>query len=371
MNYRDIAGIFAEIELKLIASLKRNLAPHKAWEKREGFVWTAWQAQKINNLEQFRRENKEIVDDYTNVIDQETEMMLREQFAEGEELKHNPPKPDSISEEHFFGVNESRLNKLIEDTLDREHNAQSAALRMMDDVYRQTIIKTHIAMGAGAVTLPQAVDIATKDFLRAGINCIEYANGRRVNIADYVQMALRTAATRSYLQGEAHKRDALGIDTVLVSQYGACSETCLPWQGRVYVDDVWGAWSGERSGDRGRSTNGKWYPLLSVAVKNGLFHPNCRHTVSTWYDGVSASPEPPDEKTVKENAKLEQRQRGLEREVRKWKRMEAGTQDPKTRALYRKRTREAQKDLRIFVAEHSDVLRREYWREKVYGETTR
>lgn len=57
-------------------------------------------------------------------------------------------------------------------------------------------------------------------------------------------MALRTAATKAYMQGEARKRDEMGIDTVLISQYGACSETCLPWQGRVYIDDVWGTlWS--------------------------------------------------------------------------------------------------------------------------------
>ena len=47
--------------------------------------------------------------------------------------------------------------------------------------------------------------MATEEFLRKGINCIEYKDGKRVNIADYVQMELRTAATRSYLQGEAKR----------------------------------------------------------------------------------------------------------------------------------------------------------------------
>ena len=41
------------------------------------------------------------------------------------------------------------------------------------------------------------------------------------------------------LLGEAQKCERMGIDTVLVSQYGACSDTCLPWQGLVYIDDVW------------------------------------------------------------------------------------------------------------------------------------
>lgn len=74
--------------------------------------------------------------------------------------------------------------------------------------------------------------MATEEFLRKGIDCIEYKDGKRVNIASYVQMALRTAATRSYLQGEAKGRDELGIDTVLVSQY---------WSMLQYVFAVAGA----------------------------------------------------------------------------------------------------------------------------------
>ena len=34
--------------------------------------------------------------------------------------------------------------------------------------------------------------MATEEFLRKGIDCIEYKDGKRVNIASYVQMALRT-----------------------------------------------------------------------------------------------------------------------------------------------------------------------------------
>ncbi|MBC8534139.1 phage minor capsid protein [Yeguia hominis] len=208
--------------------------------------------------------------------------------------------------------------------------------------------------------------MATEEFLRKGIDCIEYKDGKRVNIASYVQMALRTAATRSYLQGEAKGRDELGIDTVLVSQYGACSNTCLPWQGRVYIDNVWGSWNGEREGDRGKSRDGNWYVLLSVAVKNGLFHPNCRHTLSTWISGISTMPEPMDKDKIRKTAALEQKQRKLERDVRLWKRMEAGAVDPENQKQARDHRRTAQKKLREFIVAHDDVLRRDYWREKVY-----
>ena len=58
MTAREIAALFEDLELRLIASLKRNLARHKAEEKDEGFDWPAWQAEKLHSLQRFRRENK-------------------------------------------------------------------------------------------------------------------------------------------------------------------------------------------------------------------------------------------------------------------------------------------------------------------------
>lgn len=364
MTWREIAQLFERLELELVASLRRNLAAHRAWEEEEGFAWPAWQAEKLANIERFRRQNQAIMAEYTPQIDEETRRLLEEQFAEG---ARGPDAAGQPTEKNFFGVNPPRLESLIQDMRQVEQDVQSAALRLTDDVYRKTILRAETALAAGATTLPKAIDQAMEDFLAQGINCIEYKNGRRVNMADYAQMALRTAATRSYLQGEAARRAEQGVDTVLVSQYGACSKTCLPWQGRVYIDDVWGDFQGERAGERGRSRNGKWYPLLSAAVRGGLFHPNCRHTLSTWYEGISTRPEPLDGAKVRETAALEAEQRRLERAVRKWKRLAAGLQQPEAAARAKREVRGAQRELREFIRRH-DVLRRDPWREKVYGE---
>ena len=294
MTAREIADIFVNIELRLIASLKRNLKRHKAEEKEYGFNWPAWQAEKMRNIEQFRRQNQAILSEYAPVIDADVEDLMQEEYAQGVAVE---AEPDA---HNFFGVDRRRVDSLIEDVNNNLHEAESSSLRMMDDVYRQTIYKAEMAASTGSVTMEQAVDLAVKDFLAAGINCIQYRDGRLVNIATYAEMAIRTSSLRSYLRGAADQRAALGIDTVLVSQYGACSDTCLPWQGRVYIDDVWGSFDGEITGTRGKSRNGKWYPLLSVAVEAGLFHPNCRHTLSTWIDGISRMPKPLDAEKVRE-----------------------------------------------------------------------
>lgn len=378
LDYKGIAKIFEEIELRLIGSLKRNLHKHKVWEQKEGFNWSAWQAEKLRNLENFRRENADIMGEYVDVIDDETRQLMEEQFKEGEKLvnaqldefKHENPEADKsniITSDNFFGVNEEKMQSLMTDITELEKKAETAALRMTDDVYRQVLNRVQLDMATGSMTLTQAIDNAVSDFLERGINCIEYKDGRRVNIADYVRMALRTTSTRATLQGKAKRFSELGYDTVMTSQYSMCSKTCEPWQGQVYIDDVFTVWEGEHDEYQGKSNYcGEWFWLLSYAVKNGLFHPNCRHTLSQYIHGVTKIPEPIDSSKLQERRKLEVKQRQLEREIRKYKRYVEGCADPRNVHLYKEKLKETQHELKVFVDENNLLVKRDYSRETVY-----
>ena len=172
-----------------------------------------------------------------------------------------------------------------------------------------------------------------------------------------------------YVAGSAAKRFAeLGYDTVLISQYGGCSETCEPYQGKVYIDDVFTIWNGERSGDFGKSNYcDKWFMLLSVAIRGGLFHPNCRHTMGQYIEGLTKIPQPIPAEKIREQRALEEKQRAMERKIRALKRKVEGTQDEKKVKEYKRKLREEQGKLREFIKEHDDVLRRDYSREKIYS----
>lgn len=371
LNFKDIAKIFEEIELRLIASLKRNLMRHKAEEIREDRQWTAWQAIKLQNLQKFRRENRQIMQEYSDKIDADTRQLMTEQFREGEqeaEAVAGAEPAASVPDVHFFGVNTPKMERLMQDVVQVEQTAETAALRTMDDVYRRTVNRAQLAMAAGETTLTKAIDMAVREFLEKGLNSIVYRDGRHVDIADYVRMVLRTTSTRAQLQGKSKRFAELGYDTVLISQYGGCSETCEPWQGRAYIDDVFTIWNGEINGDSGKSRYcGKWFPLLSSAIRGGLFHPNCRHTMSLYIDGVTKIPPPIPAEQMQRQRELEQKQRVMERKIRKLKRLEAGTQDPQAVKEYGRKARAAQQELKAFVDEHRDVLKRDYEREKYYG----
>lgn len=91
-------------------------------------------------------------------------------------------------------------------------------------------------------------------------------------------MAIRTANKRAYLRGEGEKRHEFGITTVVVnSRQGGCPD-CAPYIGRVFIDDVYSGGSA-KDGD---------YPLLSEAISGGLFHPRCKDSTSTYYEGITS-----------------------------------------------------------------------------------
>lgn len=384
IDFKDIAKIFEEIELSLIKSLKRNLSRYKQEEKEQGFEWASWQAEKLRNLDKFRKENSSIMNEYTDIIDSDTRQLMEEQFREGVNgitVKHSEtisetPQTVLASEPNFFGVDDRKITKLIDDVVNLEKHAEVAALRTMDDVYRQTVHKAQLAMSTG-MPLQKAIDMSVKDFLDKGIKCIVYRDGSRVNIADYVRMALRTTSTRAKLQGESAKYSAMGYDTVIVTQYSMCSKTCLPWQGRPYINDVFVLWDGEIE-DRGNGGLwgkshycGKWFPLLSMAINAGLFHPNCRHTIGLYKEGITNIHEPVNNTEAEKRYKLEQKQRRLENEVRKARRRAEGFSDPENIRRAKKEINEAQKRLADFInqtnaAYGKTVLKRNYDREKIY-----
>ena len=364
-DFRDIAKWFEEFEMRLIQSLKRNLGRHESEEKAQDMEWSMWQAEKLKGINKFRRECTAIMNDYKDVIDEGTQQLLKKEFEQSA----------STDQPQFFGVDRTKLNRLIDDTVNLEKHAETAALRTVDDVYRQTIVRAQLALSSGTVTINQAVDIAVKDFLNKGINCIVYRDGRRVNIADYARMALRSASTRASLQGKSERFKALGYDTIQVSKYSMCSDTCLPWQGRVYINDVYTMWDGEvrdHGGIMWGKSNycGKWFMLLSAAIEKGLFHPNCRHTILLWRDG-DPLPESIDNEENERRYKLEQEQRRLENKVRKAKRKVEGLSDPDNIKKAKAELREAQKQLREFIDkvnadEGETILKRDYGKEKIY-----
>lgn len=348
MNEYDIEKAFTAIEEELIASMMRNMQRHKDWETEEGFRWTMWQAEQLKALEKYKRQNKkkfqrrfnEINGSIKMLVEQarqagglDQELEILEAIEQGWKLSKARMEAGEISSA-FFALNTRKLNALIKATESDFAKAETAMLRMAEDQYRQVIFNAQVYANTGAGTYEKAVDMVTRDFLSRGINCIEYANGARHRMKDYAMMAIRTASKRAYLTGEGEKRQEWGISTVIMNKRGNPCPKCLPFVGKILIDDVWSGGSAEDGP----------YPLMSSAVAAGLYHPNCKDSHSTYFEGIST---PPDDKFTEEEIEqieqdysLEQKKNVAKRNYEKYSRLEEHSLDEENKAKYAARKTE-------------------------------
>lgn len=309
MSDYDIGKAFEEIENELIDSMMRNFSRHRAEETKEGYNWTQWQAEQLKALEEYRKTNAQKFGKQFKSINSKVEEMIHTARADGnaeqevkilEAIKNGftPHMPTGASTGEFFKVNNRKLNALVKSTTDDLKRAETAVLRMSNDKYRKAIFNAQVYANTGAGTYEKAVDMACKDMLNAGLNCVEYKNGARHTLSDYADMAIKTANKRAYLRGEGEERAKYGLSLVVVnSRQGGCPD-CAKYIGKVFIDDVY---------SNGKKSDGD-YPLLSTAIVEGLFHPRCKDSTSTHYPELDDLSGPLSDDEL---AELD-RQRGLE-----------------------------------------------------------
>lgn len=284
----DIGEAFRAIEHELIASMTRNLTNHKVEELVEGYEWAQWQAMQLEALEEYKRRNAAKFPKQFSEINDRIEQEINSSYSDAQTAQEReilkrihsgtPAPTPSVTaiQGEFFKVNSSKMDALADAVTSDMQKAEYAVLRMADDQYRRIIFNAQVYMNSGAATYKKAVDMATKDFLAAGINCIEYSDGRRVPIDAYAEMALRTANKRAYLQGEGDMRKKWGIHTVILNKRTNACPKCAPFCGQIIVDDVWSGGTAEEAEKGG-------YLLMSDCIAHGLYHPNCQDSHTTYF----------------------------------------------------------------------------------------
>lgn len=339
----DVSRAFERIENELLESMTRNLKKHKAEETELGIEWTQWQAIQLEELHRFKQEaakkyglefksmNKKIRETIANASLQgasDEELNILKALEKGYVLKRERGLSAG-----FFQTNQKRLDALMNAVEHDMKTAQTAVLRYANDQYRRIIFQSQVAASSGALTYEKAVDMATSDFLKKGINCITYSNGAVHNIVSYADMAVRTASKRAYLMGEGQKRQEWGVSTVILNKrFNACP-LCMPFEGKVLIDDVWSG---------GSSKDGP-YPLMSSAMAAGLYHPNCKDKHSTYFEGISSKPESryyEEKPVIKERQLIENKLNHAKRQAKSYNRLAKNSLDAENQETYRARASE-------------------------------
>ena len=357
----------------LIKSMIRNMDRHRAEETKEGIEWSMWQAEQLKALEKYKRENrKRYGKQFRNLNNEmgelirmsrrrgnmQQEIQILKAIQRGYRFPNMPKRLFNLLEDmdgknfrqkassllkmfkgreatqataEFFRLNDRKLEALIKATTNDMERAETAILRMANDQYRKAIFNAQVYANSGAGTYEKAVDMATKDILSRGLNCVEYANGDRHTLADYADMAIRTASKRAYLQGEGEKRQEWGITTVIIAKRGNPCPKCLPFVGKVLIDDVWSG---------GKKSDGP-YPLMSKAIASGLYHPRCKDSHTTYFPGISTADDTWTEKeleAVGQTNKQEAGQQYVKRQAEKYGRLAEYSLSPENQKQYKQKS---------------------------------
>jgi hypothetical protein len=224
-------------------------------------------------------------------------------------------------------------------------------LRQSMDVYREVIGRAAAAPVLGAQTRRQAAQTALDQFADRGVRGFVDQSGRSWELRSYVEMAMRSATARAAVEAHSDRLGAAGVELVIVSQAPEECPLCRPWERKVLART--GA-PGERTVQVEHATeDGEMVTVvvagsLPEARGKGFMHPNCRHTVSAYLPGVSRIPKAQPSRGTYEDS---QRQRYLERQVRRWKRRaEAGLDEQAAKAA-RAKVRAYQAKIRELTAE--------------------
>lgn len=210
--------------------------------------------------------------------------------------------------------------------LDRTH---PRILRAVQDDYRDIVARVSGNVLTGVRTQKQVLQDALDQFAERGITGFTDAAGRRWQLSSYVEMATRTATNNALIQAHTEELIDQGIKYVIVSDNPQECAKCRPFEGKILSID--GSASGKRSEPNmlsGGKVAFRVTATLAEARAAGLYHPNCRHSHTTYMPGIT---EPPKDTSDPEGAADRDKLRYLERKVRAAKMRQAVASTPEAK----------------------------------------
>lgn len=129
---------------------------------------------------------------------------------------------------------------------------------------------------------------------------IPYKNGRAVTPSTYLSMLYNVNLTRIAWNQTFKDAEYFDKDIMKLEYHPLSCPRCAPKQEKLYSI----------------SGKSKIYPSIQEAYENGIGHPNCKCQWSIYWSKEQMQPLPY-EKTTKEDYKLDQKRKAIEREIRR------------------------------------------------------
>lgn len=344
--------LYAEAERRLLRIIARQLAA--------GLDAPTWAEQKLAAVQQLRRSAQAVVDELGKATSLEVFDVVAEAYNVGRGAA--VAEIGALSDDGRRLVDERTPNaqavdRLAVETVDRVTSTHRSILRAVLDAFRRIVSEVTATPLLGAGSRRQAAQDAMRRFADEGIRSFVDRAGRRWQLTSYAEMAVRTSVARAATEAHMRTLSDAGIDLVYVSDAPRECPLCRPWEGRVLSI---GGEEGPRTVRVEHATeDGRIVPVrvagsLDEARRAGLQHPNCRHSVSAYTPGLTRIEQA---ESDPDGYEAGQRQREIERRIRKYKRRQAAAITPEAKKAAGKKVRQWQGRMRDHLAAHPDLRR--------------
>lgn len=352
-----VADIYRDAELRILERIATALGT--------GLEAPDWEVQQLARLQRIRQGILDELAMLNPMAAAEIMQALTEAYGSGilsafadvgDAVPHLNPTADARA---------AAVATLAAETVRGVASAQAPILRAVDDIYRAVIAQVVSVATTGAIGRQEAVQSALRQFTRAGLSVIPTRRGT-MNLSDYVQMAVRTATSRTALAGHLDTMDRAGLDLVVIHPGPRACKICDDWARKVL----------SRSGQTGvlrldsvrsdRQVAVTVDDTLAAARAAGWGHPNCRCALQTYLPGITRRDTIERPRWDQEGYEAQQRQRGIERQIRGWKVAQATAITPEEKAAAGARVKAWQQAQRDLLDQHP-YLKRQSAREQIGG----
>jgi len=321
---RDLLELYTEAETRMLEIVANELA--------DDIYAPEWAAIKQAEISKVKSKLEKLVANLDKKMPETAAETVKKAYTTGQKgVEADLKKLRKPIKTGFGTIDEQKvvvLTKQLSGTLGETH---LRITRQALDEYRSIIGKASQMVELGVDTRQQATQRALNEFADKGITGFTDKAGRSWSLRSYAEMATRSTTGQAAIEGAIQRLRDNDYDLVIVSFHADSCPLCEPWEGQVL------------------SISGKSdeYPALDTAIAEGLFHPNCGHSLGAYIPGLTEKPTK--EQVGKGDFEEAQQQRKMERDIRKWKQREAVAITDEEKKKASSKVREKQAALREFV----------------------
>lgn len=364
---QGVSDIYAQMQQELFDNMIKRLIVRGSADLQENPY--IWQMQKLNDMHMLNEENLKIITERTGIA----EDLLRDVIA-NEGLKVYKDTKQQLAED--LGRNDGQfISNTVTDNLEAYTSQAISDLNLINTTLPKSIQKTYKSIVeksvAEVIIGSKSADKAIRDTImkwqKKNFTGFTDKGGREWRADAYARAVIRTTTFRVYNEMRTAPAKEMGIDTYYYSKKATAREMCAPLQGRIVTME-------------GTTHTEQGVKVLALSdygygYAGGCLGVHCGHYLTPFIIGVNELPEDPDHlknltpEQAEENARIQAKQRALERAIRNQKeRLHIASQlgDDELITSERLKLRNLQGKMRAYVDQH-DFLHRDYSRERLFS----